>query len=596
MDAMERSRDIFEAIPGYPCPPLVPLPDRDDLETFADMGFKLDAVSRPILKATMAAMGFNVFRDQLPNTLEDILRKTNSRTPGLFAPLISAVLTLQDDPRVTRPAQRAASLLFAAHSLHADIMSARLEPDMYRDQVLEMGQYPNLFSTCLVVENNDARIFKSTNIAQIGVLIRGQFYILNTGAMETETSIGQVEAALEGLIQAAQREQPAAGVVSPGNASPGTLTAASDPIQLRVFQRMQQNPVNARSLQAMRHTFLTLCLDLDNHPANEAEAAKIAHSQNYANRWFHAGLQLIVFGNAKACAICNFTAYLAGNTMMRAASELQKRGAASPLPPAEQTVTPLPAAEKLTWEIRPEALQMAQKSLEPILDQQQATFEIPGFGRDFFKAQGLDPVPTFILALEMASKRLSGRVGRVTQFLTMSRYRCMDLLTTDVTTPEMERCVATLEGAQVDYDQAMEQIQAAVASQARECRLTRRYMPMSMLINLFFRSRRKGLPRRQALLLFNIAFFLLRLLGRVKLAPREILVSHPEIYPEVTVVGRPGIRLPYVKDFGLHYQILRDRIVVTMMPGVRWTTPNEQVIRELTASLERLRQVVCREA
>jgi hypothetical protein len=72
---------------------------------------------------------------------------------------------------------------------------------------------------------------------------------------------------------------------------------------------------------------------------------------------------------------------------------------------------------------------------------------------------------------------------------------------------------------------------------------------------------------------------------------REILISHPEIYPEIPVVGRPGIRLPYVKYFGLHYQILPQRIVITLMPSVTWTIPNTQVVAELKAALDAIASV-----
>jgi hypothetical protein len=108
--------------------------------------------------------------------------------------------------------------------------------------------------------------------------------------------------------------------------------------------------VNRESLYALRHSFLTLCLDLDSYPLSDAEVAFEGHSGNSGNRWFHSSLQLVVFGNAKACAICNFSTYLDGNTMMRAASELQKRAAACPIGEgAKSDFDSLPAATELKW-------------------------------------------------------------------------------------------------------------------------------------------------------------------------------------------------------------------------------------------------------
>ena len=78
----------------------------------------------------------------------------------------------------------------------------------------------------------------------------------------------------------------------------------------------------------------------------------------------------------------------------------------------------------------------------------------------------------------------------------------------------------------------------------------------------------------------------------LKSPQKEILVSHPDIYPEISVFGRPGVRLPYVKYYGLHYQIMDDRIVITMMPGFNWKIPNVEFIRELEASLEKIRSII----
>jgi hypothetical protein len=51
------------------------------------------------------------------------------------------------------------------------------------------------------------------------------------------------------------------------------------------------------------------------------------------------------------------------------------------------------------------------------------------------------------------------------------------------------------------------------------------------------------------------------------------------------------VRLPYVKYFGLHYQIWEDRTVVTMMPGVGWEKSNAEVKESLQDSLQRILEV-----
>lgn len=244
---------------------------------------------------------------------------------------------------------------------------------------------------------------------------------------------------------------------------------------------------------------------------------------------------------------------------------------------------------------------------------QPVTFEIPGYGRQFFAEHGVEAVPTFILALQMTANRLAGRPARITQFLSMSRYRCTDLATTVVSGPQVQQFAQAMlgeaaagqgngataarpgggagEAATSRGEDLQALLHAAIAEQAQIARQARRYLPLPIILNLFLRSRR-GAGRRWTELLLWLRMIALRKLGVAPLQEREVLVSHPEIYPEVPIVGRPGVRLPYVKYFGLHYQIMADKIVITMMPGVRWPVPNTRLIEELTDSLHRIRQVL----
>ncbi len=587
MDANERSRDIYEEIAGYPKPPLVPLPEPDDLDSLEELGLKSGSVSRRIVKAAMFATGFRAFQEQLPHTIEALLRQYDSRGAYLFAPVVSATLALEDDPRSVSPIERAATLLFAARSLCQDITSGNLAPDQYQGQVLEMGQYPNLFSTSLIVNGKRARIFKSTNGSQITIAVARRFYSLKVWNLGAETTLEQLKEALAELAYTAQRNR-----LKAHEPSPGLLTCATHPTQLKAFQRLQKIETNAESLAAFRHSLLTLCLDLDSNPSSYADAAFVAHSGNCGNRWYHASLQLVVFGNAKACAICNFSTYLDGNTMMRAASEIQKRAVECPVGnETRKNFVSLPPATELSWKVGKELCQRAQKDLQAVQDNQQATFEIQGIGRSSFTDHNVEPVPAFILALEMAVRRLTGEMVKITQFLAMSRYRYMDLATAMVTTPEVTCFVDYMDSGDVQHDRATALLQEATSSQARECRRARRYLPLDDIFLLFVRSK-KGSRRLYVLFTAVLAAILLRILGLFRPVQREVLVSHPDIYPEVPVVGRPGIRLPYLKYFGLHYQILEDRIVVTVMPSTNWTIPNAELIAELRTSLKRIQLIM----
>lgn len=586
MNTDERSRDLYEGAGMYPQPPLVPLPPPDTQAELAALGIRPTPLARTIYDLTRAASGFRRFQRELPHRLEQLLRTCDVRGAYLFAPIMAATIALADDPRPVDALDRAATLVLAAQGLYLDLVSGRLPPDTSRGQPLEMGLYHNLFSTCLVVDAGKARLFKSVRTTTVAVAIAGRLYMLELGAPGAGTRWADVRADLARLVAEASRSPRASG-----EPAPGMLTAADHATQLKVFTLLARSPVNAASLHQLRHAFLTICLDLEAQPQSYDAAATLAHSGNCANRWFHSSLQLVVFGNGRACAICNFSAYLDGNTMMRAAMELQRRASACPVVAGrDEPARPLSSARALDWQIDPGHIRLAERDLQPVLDPQQAVFTLEGLGRRFFKDRGGPPVTAFILALQLATARLLGEPARVDQFLVMSRYRHMDLTTADVTTPATRRLIAALIGDRPSPPALSTLLAEAIESQDQLYHQARQHLPFDDVLALFLCSR-TGAQQMKVSLLHGGARMALHALGLQRVAPREVLVSHPEIYPEAPIVGRPGVRLPYVRYFGLHYQILDDKTIVVVMPAIDWSVPNTRLIAELRASLEQIGQI-----
>jgi len=79
------------------------------------------------------------------------------------------------------------------------------------------------------------------------------------------------------------------------------------------------------------------------------------------------------------------------------------------------------------------------------------------------------------------------------------------------------------------------------------------------------------------------AFAALRAIGAM--SKQRIVISHPEIVPEVPIVGRPGIKLPYVDPYGLHYQMFPGHTVLTFMPGTRWRVRNAELANDIEVAL-----------
>ncbi len=165
----------------------------------------------------------------------------------------------------------------------------------------------------------------------------------------------------------------------------------------------------------------------------------MAHRDNPDNRWWYASLQLVVFGNAKAAALCCFSAYLDGNVMMRGAAEIVRRAAAAP------SLTPRGrcsrfascagrwASRRSTWRTRTAAV--ARRSARGHLRVRGLRPALLGRGEGGCCAR-LRP------GARSGVPPAHRQVPLMTQFLTMSRYRCTDLVTAMVTTPEVEAFVA----------------------------------------------------------------------------------------------------------------------------------------------------------
>lgn len=581
MTTDERTRDLYEVIPGFPTPPLVPLPRAEDLRSIGKVGLEGRRAAGWILKTVASVAGFREFQERLPPRLEYLLRRCNLRGPAFLGPVISATVALQDDPRSPSPTTRAATLVLAARSLYEEVRSGKLPPDRHRGEPLEMGQYPNLFSTSLVFEGKRARVFKSTNRSRMIAVVAGRFHALELGEPASKAGVWQLSEALGRLADANRPKR--------AELSPGLLTCATATAQRKAFLELEKTGINREALALLRHSFLTLCLDLDKHPSSHAEAAFLAHSANYANRWYNSSLQLVVFGNARACAIFNFDAYLDGNTMMRAASEIQRRGATYPASDQPGRDSGRLCVTELPWAVDGRLIQRAEEELGSIQDDQPATFELQGLGSSSLAAHNVQPVAAFVLALQMTANRLAGRIVRITQFLSMSRYRCMGVATAEVTTPEVIRFVEYVNREDMRRDQARVLLRDAIESQILQARKARRHLPPDMIFSLFIRSGRgiRGLLARWT-------FMFLRRFGLLAPAHRDVLVSHPATYPGVAFMGRPGIRLPYVACFGLHYHILENKTVVTVMPSVRWRIPNTALVASLRKDLQRVQSMQSR--
>ncbi len=563
-----RGSEVFEDVGAYVKPPLPELPSVDDIADLERHGLlRASARSHRIVATALRAAGYRAFHESLDGKLEEVLRQTNMREGRLFAPVYAATIALADDPRPLTPFERAATLVFAAKSLCDDVMSGELPADELRGQPLEMGQYPNLFATSLDVAHGRGRLVKSRRFDTVAVIVRRRIYALCIEG----GSVAAIARSLESIVADADSRPPVAD-----HESLGILSAGRDATLALARKALD----GETALATLRDCFVTLCLDLDDDPTEAGAVAFRVQAANPANRWYLASLQIVVFGNGKAGGICLFPAYLDGNVMMRAGAELKRRadraapgGAGASLAPAKSLSAPVPRA----------LANRAWRDVRAVQDHQRATFHLP-IGRELFRTREADPVSAFALAVALATKRAGMEIPNILQLVTVSRLRCVPVGGAVVSTDEVRRFVDQVE-AHGTKGTPRSMLDAAIASQARETREERSKLSLRWTIEAFLRTRR-GAARARAFSVLGVAMAALRASGDLR--RDRIILSHPEIYPEVDLLGRPGVRLPYVSHFGLHYQMFATHTIVTFMPGLAWRVPNVLFARAIESALRDL--------
>jgi hypothetical protein len=578
----ERTGDVYEQLPNYQVPPLIAVPRAlSDYESLDSLGVVRGLVAQRVVKTACTLGRFEDFRRKLPQHLESLLRRTNLRCNNFAPLLVAASVALADHPRPIRPLERAATILGGLRELREDIYSGDFAPDLYGNEALEMGQYPNLFGTNITFDGKKLRVFKTKETSHITVVVRDRIYSVDLGNWIERKDVADVLHAL-GIVTKMARES-SFGFHNP---SITLLSALSVGTQLRFLPKLSTFEANAASLKILRHSFVTICLDLDSAPSSAAEALWLAQSGNCTNRWYHSGLQVVVFGNSKACLITNFKVYLDGNIVMRAAGEIQRRAAKVPLERlldqkpsrGRQTVT------ELRWVTPTRLKDEAFSELHGMFDNQPSTYELQGLGTEAFSPHGLNPIKAFVIALQIAAWRLTGRILNIGQFLSLSKFRCMGLTVASATTPEVKDFVEALFSPAADYCQLQRLFRAALSSQDSEYRKARSALPVSMFVSLLMKYGKQS-RRRYSKFIWLGMMKTLRLLGLVEEGQCDILISHPRIESEVPLVGRPGIRVD-LPCFGLHYQMFSDRTALTIMPGKTWQIANCRVAAELRTSLK----------
>lgn len=522
-------------------PPSVPSPEECERSLVEEYGV------RPFLARSLAPLsGLNQtvqrFREN-PKAFEWALRTINTRKPVASFRSLSATSVLQDEARPSTALDRAARLVTAAYEFYQEIKNGTAQQDIYRDRPMEMGQYRNLFGTCIHPSGTTLDVYKTQQDNYIAVFYKGAAYRVDVADRSGPKSTEEILAALKGIVESRQSHEPyPIGVFSGGK-----------PLRrIRNMFALRRHETNRESLSVLSDALFTLCLDLHLEPATYADTAFQTHSGNLGNRWFFSSVQLVVFGNSRASVLNSFSCTLDGNTMARFGSELYRRAQAIDIAPRGRATAP--KATELQWRVPREAWRKTHAEDLREICHQPVYYEIPSMGDDFFRSQGFRPDGIFNLAVLLTAAEFMGYTPNILEHVSLAVYRNMGLNMSGIGTPEARRFVdAVISGS--DDSKTRELLLAALnvhAAQIRKARNVTDTMPLMML-----NASMTGMLHKP------FAFALLQLA-----LDCDIITSQPKLLEGVEFVSRAGACLSYLRVLGLHYHILPDRITTTIMPSV----------------------------
>ncbi|MBN1439401.1 MAG: choline/carnitine O-acyltransferase [Anaerolineales bacterium] len=557
----------FEQLDGYPKP--ASLPPLDTLENYVREYSEMAHVPQAAARFLFGVSGFTRTLHRLRQDAayyERVLRDVPARMMVSNAIMFSATAVLADEQPAPDPIDRAARLLAASRSFYADLIGAKFPLDTFHGEPMEMGQYRNLFSTCNYPSGACMGIYKSVEDSYAVVAAGGNFYKLALPPIGTPADVPSLRAALEALAADARGR--------PQTVSPGPFSAAAPAQRAAGFTLLRLDPRNRESLEALANAFLVLCLDLDDRPADEEQACRLAQCRNRENRWYLASTQIVVFGNGKASIVFSYICGIDGNVMTRFSSEVRRSSLLLKESASRRKKSPRPDVQRLPFSVPAGLARWADSSCRYMLTDERVLFRIRDWGGRELIRRGLRLDSVFNIAMMMAEEQLLGRPPVHVELLTMAKYRYRGLGDATPWSPAVSRLVDPACDADLGRA-AVETLREALEAHHQAIRAGRERFNLSDLMSLHLALAAPWRMPASMILLMKY------------MSSIDVIVSFPHPSEDVAVVGRIGIRL-LTRLFSLHYETSPESVSVAFMPAQSRPVPAQKAWAALEEALRKI--------
>ncbi|MDJ0841433.1 MAG: choline/carnitine O-acyltransferase [Acidobacteriota bacterium] len=501
------------------------------------------------------------------------------------------IVTMSPDAEKKNPLVRAASLARAALDFYLEEQSGKLEPDVFRGKTLNMVQYGNLVGPTLVPVTGGNHLHLADKSQHAAVMTRGYIYKIQvmdgTEPLSPEKILWQLQEVDKATQQKGEKETPGLGVI--------TSCSRSKCAQLR--NEINRNEVNNRCLSMIDDALFVIALDPHLRPEGLDEIGATLFSANYQNRWYDKSYNLVVMGNGEAGGLFNYACYLDGSIGIRFTAEVQKHGAAMTV--GEPSSDGLETPREYPYEVSPGLLREADSEARQYVRSTQSAFVFEGISKDFFKSRKISPDSSIQMAILLGARRYFGRSLSLRQFVSVRKYRGGTLDCPYATTQAVEKFLDAACHRETPKPELAELMRKAVQSHKDIILKTVSGRSPKVVFN---RCLVDATPEQVEFLRQRVDHY--KSLGFKKYVgdifgldkdTGEIITSALGLKPETPLCGRPGVRLPYLTHFGLHYFVLPDSILFIYMPAPYCPDDVSELHKAVQGGLEEVREILLSE-
>lgn len=491
------------------------------------------------------------------------------RFPSIYCPEFSATLLLNSESDED-PVQKASRIIVGALRFRERVLGNQLEPDRESGKPLDMERYRFFFSRLLISSVKKGSLVNETvdvpATDYIIVAIDGIFYKLQVLADQKIIPLSEVHEQLGHLIEDAkiQLAKP-----DPHRLPFGLFTVFHNKKSTILLDKLMNK--SPGELALINNSLFFIAIDINERPATLEKLSRTIHRHNFNSRDYRRSMQIVVTGNGQAGVIGDPSAGIGGGFVARFLDELKNEcqglvGEALAAPP--RSGKPLYQRLALSSDQLPRyqaqvAALRRQAELPLYADDHDTVFRLDGVGKKDFARFAVSTDGVFHAGLHLAFRRCFGKTPNIGNFIGLRSIQHGEIYRYNSSTTEMTNFAAA---------PTAETLSAALQAHKDLIKKTKQgtdvfYQNQMLLVTLYFRYEIGTFCFLSLLILLSL--FIPNYTRRVM--NQDMWVSHIPEYPGISLTGRPGVKLAFLKppSFGGHYMIFDHHTMICFVsnPG-----------------------------